>query len=82
MALIGRLIIHDIDDDNDDDNDKWCNSVIELHANHADLKLQWSVDFGKQSSMKPALSILLTTLTLYVFAFAWITTERTKLSIW
>ena len=77
VALIGRIIIHD----DDDDDDKWCNSVIELHANHADLKLQLSVDFGKQSPMKPALSILFTTLTLYVFSFAWITTEKTKWNI-
>ena len=72
VALIGRLIIQD---DDDDDDDKWCNSVIELHANQADLKLQWSVDFGKQSSMKPALSNLLKTLILFVFAFAWNTAE-------
>ena len=80
VALIGRLIIQD-DDDDDDDDDNNCNSVRELHASHADLKLQWSVDFGKQSSMKPALSIILTTLTLYVFSFAWITTEKTKWNI-
>ena len=76
VAFIARLIIQDADDDDDDDDDKWCNSVIELHANQADLKLQWSVDFGKQSSMKPALSNLLKTLILYVFAaFAWNTAE-------
>ena len=68
VALIGRLIIHDDDDDDDDDDND--NSVIELHATHADLKLQLSVDSGKQSSMKPALSNLLTTLTVNVLAFA------------
>jgi hypothetical protein len=66
------LLVYEDDDDDDDEEEEEDddNSVIELHANHADLKLQLSVDFGKQSSMEPALSNLLTTLTLNVLAFA------------
>jgi len=50
----------DVDDDDDDvvvvdddvvdddvvDDDRLYNSLIELHVNHADLKLQLFVDFG------------------------------------